>query len=164
MGVQFFDNRASLVSWDSSIVMPGSLVEIFLVITLAIRPGEWTKWETGQRVTYCSCVLLPRLMWSGPFCQLYCHAVCTWRLWNLALSWVLYERIRLNLISPRVFKIERSLHAKMFASVPLTVRSRKQCNLFTRSFWSIRFLRNHLLSENMQLDYSIWHNRPEARF
>ena len=29
MGVQFFDNRASLVSWDPSIVMPGSLVEIF---------------------------------------------------------------------------------------------------------------------------------------
>ena len=27
-----------------------------------------------------------------------------------------------------------------------------------------KILRNHLLSENMQLDYSIWHNRPEARF
>ena len=28
-------------------------------ITLAGRPGEWTK-----RVIHCSCVLLPRLMWS----------------------------------------------------------------------------------------------------
>ena len=32
---------------------------IFQVITLAGRPGEWTKRETGQRVTNCSCALLP---------------------------------------------------------------------------------------------------------
>ena len=43
--------------------------------------GEWTKRETGQRVTHCSCALLPRLMWSGPYCEFYCHAVCTWKLW-----------------------------------------------------------------------------------
>ena len=39
----------SLGSWDPSIVMRGSRVEIFQVITLARRPGERTKRETGQR-------------------------------------------------------------------------------------------------------------------
>ena len=57
------------------------------LITLAGRPGEWTKPGTGQRVTHCSCALLPRLLWSVPNCELYCHAVCTWELWNLPLSW-----------------------------------------------------------------------------
>ena len=70
--------------------MPGSRVEIFQVITLGGRPGEWTK-----RVKHCSCALLPRLVWSGPYCELYCHAVCKWKVWNLPLSWFVYERIRL---------------------------------------------------------------------
>ena len=48
--------------WNPSNVMPESRVAIFQVITLAGRPGEWTKRETGQRVTYCSCAFLPRLM------------------------------------------------------------------------------------------------------
>ena len=200
-----------------------SRVEIFQGITLAGRPGEWTK-----RVIHCSCVLLPRLMWSvrkslgiwfilncyflfiylflflkpcpagregsiyragvflqftpqrarwgffidwmlvgylpgldflfcfigfslyvvvelansinasppvntwsGPYCELYCHAVCTWKLWNLPLSWFVYERIRLNL------KIERGLHVKTLDSM-----------LFTK------ILRNHLLSENMHWNYA----------
>ena len=85
-------------------VLPGSRVEIFHIITLTERPGEWTKWETGQWVTHCSCALLPRLMWSGPYCELYCHAVCTWKLWNLPLPWFVYEKIRLNLIYPRILK------------------------------------------------------------
>ena len=33
-------------------------MEIFQAITLAGRPGEWTKRETGQRVTHCSGALL----------------------------------------------------------------------------------------------------------
>ena len=33
--LRFHDNRASTVSWDSSIVMPASRLEIFQVITLA---------------------------------------------------------------------------------------------------------------------------------
>ena len=40
---------AWLASWDPGIVMPGSRVEIFRVITLAGRPGDGTKRETGQR-------------------------------------------------------------------------------------------------------------------
>ena len=69
--------------------------------------------------------------WSGPYCELYCHAVCTWKLWNLPLSWFVYERIRLNL------KIERGLHVKMLDSM-----------LFNK------ILRNHLLSENMLWNYA----------
>ena len=68
--------------------------------------------------------------WWGPYCELYRHAVCTWKLWNLPLSWFVYERIRLNLIIPRVSKIERSLHVKMLDSM-----------LFNK------ILRNHLLFE-----------------
>ena len=35
-----YDNRVSPVSWDPSIVMPGSRMEIFQVITHAGWPGE----------------------------------------------------------------------------------------------------------------------------
>ena len=86
--------------------MQGSGVKIFQVVTLAGRPGEWTNRETGQRVTHCSCALFPRPMWSGSYCELYSHAVCKWKLWNLPLSWFVYERIQLNLINPtpKVFK------------------------------------------------------------
>ena len=37
--LRLYDNRASLVSLDPSIAMPGSRVEIFQVITLAGQPG-----------------------------------------------------------------------------------------------------------------------------
>ena len=59
---------------------------------------------------------------TGPYCELYCHAVCTWKLWNLPLSWSVYARIRLNLINPRVLKVERGLHVKMLDSAPFTIR------------------------------------------
>ena len=55
------DNQASPVSWDLSIVMPGSRVEIFQVMTLAGRPGESTKRKTEQNEPHCSGQLLPRL-------------------------------------------------------------------------------------------------------
>ena len=90
------DNRSSPVSWDPSIVMPGSRVEIFQVIMLSGWPGESTKRETRQRVTHCSCALLPLLMWSGPYRDLYFHAVCTWKLWSLPPSWFTYERMPLK--------------------------------------------------------------------
>ena len=53
------NQSARLVSWDPSIVMPRSRVEIFQVISFARRPGERTERQTGQRVTHCSCALLP---------------------------------------------------------------------------------------------------------
>ena len=124
--------------------MPGSRVEIFQVITQAGWPGEWPKREAGQRVTHCSCALLPRLVWSGPYCELYCYAVCTWKLRNLPLSWFVYERIRLNLINPRVLKIERGLHVKMLDSAPFTVRSSKN-DLFYEIILLDKILGNHLL-------------------
>ena len=55
-------NQASPVSWDPHIVMPGSRVEIFQVITLAGRDGESSKRKTGQHETHGSGALLPRLM------------------------------------------------------------------------------------------------------
>ena len=66
--LRLYDNKFSPVSWDPSIVMPGFWAEIFQVIMLAARAGESTKRKTGQRVTHCSCTLLPWLMWSGPYC------------------------------------------------------------------------------------------------
>ena len=72
---------------------------------LARQPSKWTKPETGQRVTHCSCALLPQLLRSGPSCELYCHAVCTWKLRNLPLSWFVHERIRLNLINLIIVKL-----------------------------------------------------------
>ena len=46
--LQLYNNRASQISWDPSIVMPGSQVETFPVIMHAKQGGEWTKQETGQ--------------------------------------------------------------------------------------------------------------------
>ena len=95
------------------------------------------------------------LMWSAPYCELGCHAVSTWKLWNLPLSWFVYERIRLNLINPRVLKIERGLHVKMLDSGPFYSSTVTECNLFTSSFCLIRFSEiNHLLSENMKWNYA----------
>ena len=65
--LRLYDNRASPVCWDTSIVMPGSRVEIYRVITLAGRPGEWTKRERRQRVTHCSCAPLLRLVTWGSY-------------------------------------------------------------------------------------------------
>ena len=89
-------------------------------------------------------------MWSGPYWKLYCHAVCTWKLWNLPLSWFVQERIRPNLINPRVLKIERGLHVKMLDSAPFTWRN-ATC---WRDYLLKGILRNHFLSENMQWNYA----------
>ena len=113
--------------------MLGTLVDIFQVITLSGWPGEWTKRETGQRVTHCSCALLPWLMWLRPlYFELDCQAVCTWKLWHFPLSWFVYERIRLNLINPKVLKAEHGLHVKILDSV-----------LFTVPPWKNDLLRGH---------------------
>ena len=133
--------------------MPGSRVEIFQVITLPGRPGESTKRKTRQRITHCSCALLPRLMWSGPYCELYCHAVYTWKIRNLPLSWFVYERIRRNLINLRALKIERGLHVKMLDSALLRF-GRERMQLVYEVILLNTILRNHLISENMQWNYA----------
>ena len=55
-----------------------------------------------------------------------------------------------NLINPRVLKIERGLHVKMLDSAPFTWRNATcwRDNLLKE------ILRNHLLSENMQWNYT----------
>ena len=82
-----------------------------------------------------------------------CQAVCTWKLSNLPLLWFVYERIRLNLINPRVLKIERGLHVKMLDSAPFTVQPWKNATCL-RGHFAQKDLRNHLLSENLQLNYA----------
>ena len=82
-----------------------------------------------------------------------CHAVCTWKLSNLPLLWFVYERIRLNLINPRVLKIERGLHVKMLDSAPFTVQPWKNATCL-RGHFAQKDLRNHRLSENLQLNYA----------
>ena len=63
-----------------------------------------------------------------------CHAVCTWKLSNLPLLWFVYERIRLNLINPRVLKIERGLHVKMLDSAPFTIQPWKNATCLRGHF------------------------------
>ena len=111
----------------------------------ACRAARRMNQETGQRVTHCSCALLPRLMWSGPYWELYCHAVCMWKLWNLPLSWFVYERIRL-----RILKIERGLHVKMLDSAVFTVRPQLVYEVILLS----KILRNRLLSKKKQCNYA----------
>ena len=84
---------------------------------------------------------------------LYFHAVCTWELWNLPLSWFVYERIRLNLLNPRVLKIEHGLHVKMLDSASFTVGPWKSATCLWGDFvqW---ILGNLLPSENMQWNYA----------
>ena len=62
------------------------------------------------------------------------HAVCTWKLSNLPLSWFVYERIRINLINPRVLKIERGLQEKMLDSAPFTVQPWKNATCLRGHF------------------------------
>ena len=73
-----------------------------------------------------------------------CQAVCTWKLSNLPLLWFVYERIRLNLINPRVLKIERGLHVKMLDSAPFTVQPWKNATCL-RGHFAQKDLRNQLL-------------------
>ena len=133
-------------------VLPGSRVEIFHIITLTERPGEWTKWETGQRVMNCSCALLPRLMWSGTYCELYFQAVWTWKLWNLPLPWFVYERIQLNLINSRFFKNRTRFARENVGLFPQFDRERMQ--LVYEVILLDKILKIHLLSENMQWNYA----------
>ena len=100
-----------------------------------------------MRIAFPAHVVRPLLAW-----ELYFHSVCTWRLWNLPLSWFVYERIRLNLINPRVLKIERSLHVEMLDSALLWFDRKKVAACFEDLSLS-KILRNHFLSENRQRNY-----------
>ena len=47
-----YDNRASPVSWDPGIVLPGTRMEIFQVTTFAGRPE---KQDSGQHTVHTHC-------------------------------------------------------------------------------------------------------------
>ena len=139
--LRLYDNRASP---DGN----------FQAIALAGRPGEWTKRYTGKRVTHCSCALLPQLMWLGPYCELYCHAVCTWKFWNLPLSWFVNERMRLNLINPGLLKKQNAVCTWRCWTLPLLQFDRERMQLVHEVILLNKILRSHLLSENMQWNYA----------
>ena len=88
-------------------------------------------------------------MWSGPCCELYCHPVCTWKLWNLPILWFVYERIRLKIINPRVLKIERGLYVKML-DFPLLRFDRERMQLVYEVILLNKILSNHFLPGNLQ--------------
>ena len=60
-----------------------------------------------------------------------------------------HDRIRLNLINPRVLKIERGLHVNMLDSALLRF-DRERMQLVYEFNLLNKILRNNLLSENMQ--------------
>ena len=123
--------------------MQGSRVEIFQVITVAGQPGEWTKRETGQRVTHCSWALIAgscdqSLTVSCIVTQFARESFGICRFRGLC--------IQLYLIDLRVLKIKRSLHVKMLD------RERKQ--LVYEVILLNKIWKNHLHSENMQWNYA----------
>ena len=82
-----------------------------LYIINIVALGWPFSWNTEIKVTSAELASLTtgpvRLMWSGPYCELYCHAVCTGESFGICCfgAWFVYERIRVNLINPRVLKI-----------------------------------------------------------
>ena len=150
--LQVYDNWASLVIGDPSIVMLGYQVEIFEVITLAGRINQ-VKNRTAGNTLFMHIASLAHVI--SPYCELYCHPVGMWKLWNLLPSWFVYVRIWLNLINPRVLKID---HCKWRCwTLPLLRIDREIMQLVYGVILLDKILRNHLLSENMQWNKA-WFN------
>ena len=57
-------------------------------------------------------------------------------------------------LSPKGLKNRTRFAREDVGLCPFYGSTVKECNLFTRSFCSIGFLRNHLLSENTQWNYA----------
>ena len=83
-------------------------------------------------------------MCSGPYCEMHCNAVCTWKLWDLPLLWFVYERNWLDLINLQGFY----LSCKQFANAEDSWRTIKGYCFLSK------ILQNHLLSEHMQWSYA----------
>ena len=69
------------------------------------------------------------------YCELYCHAVCTWKLWNLPHLRFVYERI--IQLYPTGFKVNhhaRSLHVKILDFAPFTVWTWKKATCLQDHF------------------------------
>ena len=94
-------------------------------------------------------------MWSGPYCDLYCHAVCTWKLCHFCSSW-------LNLINPRVLKIAVTNAVCTWRgwTLPLLRFECERMQLVYEIILLNTILRNHLLSENLQWNYGSFNVYP----
>ena len=105
--------------------------------------GRLFSCNTGIKVT------------SAPYCELYCHAVCTWKLWNLSLSWFVYERIRLILVNSRVLKITVTNEVCTWRcwTLPHLRFERERMQLVFEIILLNKILRNDLLFENLQWNY-----------
>ena len=79
-------------------------------------------------------------------------------------AFVLYERIRLNLINPRVLKIERGLHVKMLDSVPFTVRPLKNATCLRGHFAQYDFKKSpHVCIRRLMSDQKMSFFTPVFR-
>ena len=90
-------------------------------------------------------------MWSGPYCGLYCHAVCTWKLWKVD---------RLNLINQRVVKITatHAVYTWRCWTLPFLWSERERMQLVYEFILLSKILRSHPLSEHMQWNYASFKN------
>ena len=62
-----------------------------------VTPGWPFSCNTGIKVTSAE------LSNPGPYREMHCNAVCTWKLWDLPLLWFVYERNWLDLINLQGF-------------------------------------------------------------
>ena len=112
----------------------------------------WLRWRSFPELT--PTISVSTGVQIGPYCELFFHPVCTWTLWNLLLSCFVYERKRLNLINPRVLKIERTFCTWRCWTLPLLRFHREGMQLGYEFILLKKILRSHLLSENMQWNYA----------
>ena len=97
--------------------------------------------------------------------ELYCHAVRTWKLWSLPLSWFVYEKNRLDLISPRVLKITvtHAVWTWRYWTLPLLHFERERIQLVYEFILLNKILRNRLFSEHMQWNYASFNVKSYRR-
>ena len=97
--------------------------------------------------------------------ELYCHAVRTWKLWSLPLSWFVYEKNRLDLISPRVLKITvtHAVCTWRYWTLPLLRFERERIQLDYEFILLNTILRNRLFSEHMQWNYASFNVKSYRR-
>ena len=115
------------------------------------RPGSCIK---GTKVTSAELASPDHVI--RLYYELYCHAVRTWKLWSLPLSWFVYEKNRLDLISPRVLKITvtHAVCTWRYWTLPLLHFERERIQLVNEFILLNNILRNRLFSEHMQWNYA----------
>ena len=120
------------------------------------RPGSCIK---GTKVTSAELASPDHVI--RLYYELYCHAVRTWKLWSLPLSWFVYEKNRLDLISRRVLKITvtHAVCTWRYWTLPLLHFERERIQLVYEFILLNKILRNCLFSEHMQWNYASFNVR-----